>query len=84
MAVLVLWTLFCYLCVVFVCHTVLSVPCSFVATYLEGAALLALLYVMFSCIFVTFPYGVLGQVWYLIVSISDLCLRPYSVTVGDI
>ena len=31
------------------------------------------------------PYDVLGQVWYLIVWISDLCLRPYlskrSVTV---
>ena len=35
--------------------------------------------VVFSCIFVTFPYGVLGQVMYLIVSIpflpsSLLCL----------
>ena len=28
---------------------------------------LALLCVMFSCVFVTFPYGFLGQVWYLIV-----------------
>ena len=36
-----------------------------------------LLYVMFSSVFVTFPYGVLGQVWYLIVSIPDLCLLPY-------
>ena len=27
-----------------------------------------------SCVFVTFPYGVPGQVWYLIVSILDLCL----------
>ena len=27
--------------------------------------------------FVTFPYGVLGQVWYLIASIPDLCLLPY-------
>ena len=26
------------------------------------------------CVFVTFPSGVLGQVWYLIVSIPDLCL----------
>ena len=31
----------------------------------------------FSCIFVTSPYGVLGQVWYLIVSIPVLCLLPY-------
>ena len=27
--------------------------------------------------FVTFPCGVLGHVWYLIVSISDLCLLTY-------
>ena len=32
---------------------------------------------MFSCVFVTFPCGVLGQVWYLIVSIPDLCLLTY-------
>ena len=38
---------------------------------------LALLCVMFSCVFVTFPYDVLGQVWYLIVLIPDLCLLPY-------
>ena len=24
--------------------------------------------------FITFPYGVSGQVWYLIVSIPDICL----------
>ena len=38
---------------------------------------LALLYVMFNCVFVTFPYGVLGQVWYLIAPIPDLCLLTY-------
>ena len=27
---------------------------------------------MFSCVFVTFPYCVLFQVWYLIVSTPDL------------
>ena len=32
---------------------------------------------MFYCVFVTFPCGVLGQVWYLIVSIPDLCLLTY-------
>ena len=26
-----------------------------------------------NCEFVTFPCGILGQVWYLIVSIPDLC-----------
>ena len=29
----------------------------------ERAKLLALLFMMFSCVFVTFPYSVLGQVW---------------------
>ena len=38
-----------------------------------------LLYVMFSCIFVTFLCVVLGQMWHLIVSILDLCLLPYFV-----
>ena len=47
------------------------------ATIAKVTDLLALLYVMFSCVFVTFPYGVLGQVWYLIVSIPDLCLLSY-------
>ena len=30
-----------------------------------------------SCVFVTFPYGVLGQVCYVVVLIPDLCLHPY-------
>ena len=29
------------------------------------------------CIFVTFPCGILGQVWYLIVSFPDLCPLSY-------
>ena len=39
------------------------------------ADFLALLCLMFSCVIVTFPYGDLGQVWYLIVSIPDLRLH---------
>ena len=35
-----------------------------------------LVYVMFSCVFVTFPYVDLGQVLYSIVWIYDLCLLP--------
>ena len=31
------------------------------------------LFVMLNCVFVTFPCGILGQVWYLIVYIPDLC-----------
>ena len=42
------------------CRAVLSIPCSLVVTVLERAYLLALLYVMFTCVFVTFSYGVLG------------------------
>ena len=60
-----------------VCHVVLSVPCGLVITCWEGADLLVLLCVMFSCVFVTFPYSFLGQVWYLIVSIPNRCLLSY-------
>ena len=34
-------------------------------------------FVMFNCVFATFPCGILGQVWYLIVSIPDLCPISY-------
>ena len=43
------------------------------------ANLFALLYVMLSGVFDTFPGGVLGQVWYLIVSILGICLLPYFI-----
>ena len=32
------------------------------------------------CSFVTFPCGILGQVWYLIVSYPDLCRLSYFVS----
>ena len=51
--------------------------CGLVVTCWERAGLLAHLCVMFPCVIVTFPYGVLGQVWYLIVSIPDICLLSY-------
>ena len=50
-----------------------AVSCSFVITCWDRADLFALLYVKVSCVFVSFPYDVLGQ----IVSIPDLCLLPY-------
>ena len=34
-------------------------------------------FVMSNCVFVSFPCGILGQVWYLIVSIPDLCRLSY-------
>ena len=38
-----------------------------------------LLFVMFNCVFVTFSCGILGHLWYLIVSIPDLCSLSYFV-----
>ena len=38
---------------------------------------MALLCVIFFLCFVIFPYGVPGQVWYFIASISDLRFLPY-------
>ena len=58
-----------------VCHVFLSVYCSFVVA--SWCGFLAILYVMFCCVFVSFPCGVLGQVRHLIVSIPDLCLLSY-------
>ena len=58
--------------VFFLYYADLAVPCILVIR--ERADLLALLYAMFSCFFVTFPYGHSGQVRYLFVSIPDLCL----------
>ena len=67
---------FCDLCLtfVFIYCTVWSVAYSLVTTCWERAVLLFLLCVMFPCVFVTFPYGVSGQMRYLIVWIPDLCL----------
>ena len=42
-------------------------------------------FVMSYCEFVTFPIGILGQLWYLIVSIPDLCpLRTLENTILSI
>ena len=62
-----------------VCHAFLSVHCSLNVTCWERANLLALLCVMFYCVFVTFLCGVQCQVWYFIVLISDLSLLTYFV-----
>ena len=36
-----------------------------------------LLFVVSNCEFINFTIGILGQVWYLIVSIPDLCTLTY-------
>ena len=60
----------------YVSHAFASAYCCLVVTCLERADLLALVGDV-NCIFVTFPCGVRSQVWYLIVSFSDLCLFSY-------
>ena len=63
---------------IFLYYAALSVSCSLVFTCCKRAGLLALLCVMFFFyVFINFPYGVSGQVWYLILLIHDLCLLLY-------
>ena len=66
------WTFFFYF---ILCLSLLY--CLAMVTCWERADFFAPMFVMFSCVFVTFPYDILGQVWYLLVSIPDLCLLPY-------
>ena len=61
-----------------VSHVFVSVHCCLVhmVTCWERADLLTLVGDV-NCIFVTFPCGILGQVWYLIVQFPELCLLSY-------
>ena len=62
---------FCYLCFMF---DMLS-SCLFIAALWPPAGkglTFWLSFAMFYCVFVTFPCGILGQVWCSIVSIPDL------------
>ena len=68
-----------FLCLVFV-----MLSCLFITALWSPAGkelTFWLLFVMFICIFVTFLCGILGQVWYLVVSILDLCRLSYSYSV---
>ena len=66
---------FCYLCLVSV---MLSHPFIAALRSLAGKGLVSWLsFVMLNCVFVTFQCGILSQVWYLIVSIPDLCHISY-------
>ena len=61
----------------YVSHAFASVHCCLVVvTCWESADLLALVGDVF-CIFATFPFGVLGQVWCLVVWFPDLCHFSY-------
>ena len=59
-----------------VCHAFVSVHCCLVVTCWERTDLLSLFCDVKLC-FVTVSCGILGQVWYLIVSISDICHLSY-------
>ena len=41
-------------------------------------------FVVSNCEFFTFPFGILGQVWYLIVSIPDLSALTYFEIINNI
>ena len=58
------------------CYAVASVHCCLVVTLGERADLLALGCDVY-CDYVTFPFGILGQVCYFIVSILDHCCLSY-------
>ena len=67
---------FCNLCLVFVMLSHLFIA----AMWSPSGKRVTWLFVMFNCVFfVTFPCGILGQVWYLIVTIPDLYGLSYFV-----
>ena len=65
----------CYLCLVFFMFSRLFIAALWAPAGIGLTSWLLLL--MFNCVFVTFPCGLLGQAWYLIVSIPDLCHLSY-------
>ena len=65
---------FCYLCFIFVFVMLSCLLFTALWSAAKMADHLALLCGMLSCVFVSSPYSVPGQVWYLIVSIPDICL----------
>ena len=74
-AVLLLWIIFVIYVWCLPCFFVCSLqPCGHL---LGNGSPLGSLVCDVSCVFVTFPCGVLVQEWYFIVSISDLCLLTY-------
>ena len=69
----------CYFCIVFVMFSRLLIAALWSP---DGKGLTSWLsFVVLNCVSVTFPFGILGQDWYLIVSIPDLCPLSYFHTV---
>ena len=69
----------CYFCIVFVMLSRLLIA----ALLSPGGKMLTscLSFLVLNCVFITFLFGILGQVWYLIVLITDLCRLSYFHTV---
>ena len=69
----------CYFCIVFVMLSRLLIAALWSPA---GKGLSSWLsFVVLDCVSVTFPFGILGQVWYLIVSIPELCTISFFHTV---
>ena len=69
----------CYFCIVFVILWRLLIAAFWSPA---GKGLTSWLsFEVLNCVVVTFPFGILGQVWYLIVSIPDLCPLSYFLNV---
>ena len=64
----------CYFCIVFVMISRLLIAALWSPP--EKGLDSWLSFVVLHYVFFTFPFGILGQVWYLIVSIPDLC-QPF-------
>ena len=65
----------CYFCIVFVMLSRLLIETLWSPA---GKGLIfCLSFVVLDCVVITFPFGILGQVWYLIVLIPDLCPLSY-------
>ena len=77
-AVLLMLIFYFFFCFVFAMALYLSVYMCLVVTRWERAGLLALVcgVLLWVCYF---PIGILGQVWYLIVLIPDLCTLTYQI-----
>ena len=64
----------CYFCPVFVMLSRLIIA-ALSSPAVEGLTSW-LSFVVLNCVFVTFPCGIPGRMWYLIVSVPDLCPSP--------
>ena len=67
---------FCFFFMCYVCHAFASFHCCLMGPLKERVGLLALVCDVYSDL-VNFPFGILGQVWCLIVSNPNLCPLSY-------